>query len=277
MNALDFDYNWTLADPCVWQGVGLHGGQPNELKIFPHNQPGLFFLDQQTLIPLTADLVSQTHFCTTLKLSSVSIQTVEHVLAALLGLGISSAVLSLKGTEIPILDGSSAIFARDIMLAGRVALPQRRTIFSPSAGEWGDEQSWLRWQPAKQLMIHYQIDYQGPPPLKQTYIFNWSPENFLKEIAEARTFVYFQEVQKLQRAGLAQGGSRENALVIENAVPAGNWRWPDEPVRHKILDFLGDLALLGSFPKAQIWAYRTGHEAHVTMVKSWLGKTLSGS
>ncbi|MBT9546771.1 MAG: UDP-3-O-[3-hydroxymyristoyl] N-acetylglucosamine deacetylase [Candidatus Sericytochromatia bacterium] len=280
MKPHDFDYHWTLAHHIDWQGVGLHSGQRGRLSLLPHHQPGFFLKSQGQYFPLNPDAVSQTRYCTSLQLGTVTVQTVEHLLAALMGLGISAAQLELDGPEIPILDGSALLFAQAIQAAGIQPLPQERTFFRPEPGQWESKNTSLHWEPADQLEIEYGIDYTGPPALAQNYRFVWSPEAFMSDIAGARTFVYLNEVAQLQAAGLAQGGSRDNALVIENHVPAADWRWPDEPVRHKILDLIGDLALSGAFPLARIKAYRTGHEAHVTMVKSWHGnwhgKTSSG-
>ncbi len=276
MKSHDFDYHWTLARRIDWQGVGLHSGQRVRLTLLPHHQPGYFLLSQGHPFPLNAGSVSQTRYCTSLQLGTVTVQTVEHLLAALMGLGISAAQLELDGPEIPILDGSALLFAKEIQAAGIQSLPQKRTFFRPEPGQWEEQGASLDWEPADQLEIEYGIDYTGPPSLTQNFHFVWSPEAFMAEIAGARTFVYLNEVAQLQAAGLAQGGSRDNALVIEDHAPASDWRWPNEPVRHKILDLIGDMALSGDFPLVRIKAYRTGHEAHVTMVKSWHGKTSSG-
>lgn len=276
MKSHDFDYHWTLARRVDWQGVGLHSGQSAHLTLLPHDQPGFFLLSQGQRYPLKADAVSLTRYCTRLQWGPVAIQTVEHLLAALIGLGLSSALLEHQGPELPILDGSALPFALAIQAAGIQPLPQKRLFFRPEPGHWEHKGTSLQWEPADQLEIDYGINYFGPPALAQNVHFVWSPEAFMADIAGARTFVYFNEVAQLQAAGLAQGGSRDNALVIETQAPAADWRWPDEPVRHKVLDLLGDLALGGAFPLARIRAYRTGHEAHVTMVKSWHGKTFSG-
>lgn len=273
MNPPSFDYHWTLARDCHWQGIGLHSGQFAQLGLWPHSEPGFFLLHEGQLFPLTVDAVSQTQYCTRLHWGAAAIQTVEHVLAALVGLGFSAAKLTLTGPEIPILDGSATDFVQVLQAAGIQALPQRRRFFRPEPGQWQRAGAFLRWEPSDTLEIDYQIDYPGPPALHQSCHFVWSPHAFVTEIAAARTFVYLREVAPLRALGLAQGGSRDNALVIDQQVPGPEWRWPDEPARHKVLDLLGDLALLGAFPLARIQACRTGHEAHVTMVKSWLGKS----
>lgn len=276
MKPHDFDYHWTLARSCHWQGVGLHSGKRAELTLLPHDQPGFFLVREGQKYPLNAAAVSQTRYCTRLQLGPVAVQTVEHLLAALMGLGLSAVLLTLDGPEIPILDGSAQIFAADLHAAGIQPLQEKRHFFRPEPGQWQGPGATLRWEPAEQLEIQYGIDYTGPPALAQSHHFLWSPEAFLADIAGARTFVYLDEVAQLQAVGLAQGGSRDNALVIDHFAPAPDWRWPDEPARHKILDLLGDMALFGAFPLARITAFRTGHEAHVTMVKSWHGKTSCG-
>lgn len=277
MNSLSFSYNWTPKTPFSLSGIGLHSGQPCRVQVFPQCEPGLFFNHQGTLIPILASQIRSTHYCTTLQAGTFSAQTIEHLLAALWGSGISAARLELEGPECPILDGSAKPWQEALAQAGIQRLPSQRRFFRPSApGQLGDEQAWIRWEPADTLSLSYQIAYPGPPALSLQRAFAYSPEAFAHELAAARTFVYLQEVEALWQAGLALGGSSENALVIANQVPAPDWRFEDEPVRHKLLDLIGDLALLGAFPLVRIQAFRTGHRHHVTMVASWLGNEMHG-
>jgi UDP-3-O-[3-hydroxymyristoyl] N-acetylglucosamine deacetylase len=269
MLSADFERNWTLAQACELSGPGLHTGEHARLRLLPAEQPGFFFRHQNRLIPVRAEYIRSTHYCTTFATAQFSAQTIEHVLAALLGLGYSAVILELEGPEFPILDGSARDCVRALQAAGRRTLDSPRRFFRPSPGQLTEALFTLSWEPADQLSLHYTVDYAGPPSLRQSHAFIWSPEAFITELADARTFVYFQEIAALQTAGLARGGSRENALVISEQAPAADWRTRDEPVRHKLLDLIGDLALLGAFPLARIRAERAGHRAHVTMVASW--------
>lgn len=272
-----FCFDWTLKTPFHLEGIGLHSGQPARIQVLPHHEPGLFFKHQGSLIPILASHIASTHYCTTLQAGNLRAQTIEHLLAALWGSGISAACLQLEGPECPILDGSARPWQAALLQAGIQVLPSRRRFYRPTGpGQVGDAQSWIRWEPADWLELDYCIDYPGPPPLRLQRTFIYSPEGFAQELAAARTFVYRQAVETLWQSGLALGGSRENALVIEDQIPAPDWRFEDEPIRHKLLDLIGDLALLGAFPLARIQALRSGHRHHVTMVASWLKSNIDG-
>lgn len=268
-----FESDWTLSRSLSFQGLGLHTGQPTELTLHPVAEPGLYLKHSGQSLPISYQQVSQTRLCTALG----TLMTVEHVLAALYGLGISAAVLEVHGPEMPALDGSSQPFAEAILSAGIKALSSARKI-------QGLRQSW-RWrtadiqieaEPAAQLEVSYQIDFQRQQTrLLQSYDFSWSPENFARQIAPARTFSFENDITKLRSAGLIKGGSLENALVLtETGGSLNPLRFEDEPVRHKILDCLGDLALLGSHLRARIRIERGGHSAHVTMVKTLIEQAL---
>ncbi|PIQ23812.1 UDP-3-O-[3-hydroxymyristoyl] N-acetylglucosamine deacetylase [bacterium (Candidatus Blackallbacteria) CG17_big_fil_post_rev_8_21_14_2_50_48_46] len=267
----DFQFDWTLAAECEFSGLGLHSGQFSKLRVLPSQTPGIFVLSENKPQRISVSQVTSTQYCTCLAFPDFQIQTVEHLLAALWGAGISSALLVLEGSEVPILDGSAQPFLERFIQVGRKQLPSLRAVFQPKAGQWGHQEAWIRWQPAEKLSLHYTVDYAGPPALQQSYDFEFEPLAFQQKIAPARTFVYRREVEALWQAGLAQGGSQENALVIEEQISQPDWRFQNEPVRHKILDLLGDLVLAGEFPLARIEAFRTGHQAHVTMVKLWSG------
>ncbi len=267
----DYHFDYTLQNPVHFRGVGIHSGADVALTIHPRAQVGLVLLHQGQEYPLDADQVQQTHFCTTVG----PVQTIEHVLAALYGLGISGALLEVEGPELPILDGSSLPFVQALLQTGLQALPsQRQVLRIQQAWQWQDGPVQIQVQPAETLKIHYQIDYlRVGCHLQQGYDFHYSPQAFIEEIASARTFSFESDIQKMQAAGLIKGGSLDNALVLtEDGSSLNSLRFDKEPVRHKILDCLGDLALLGRSLQADIRILHGGHAAHVTMVKSLLAQ-----
>lgn len=267
----DFNFDYTLQNTVLFQGVGIHSGTEATLSIHPRAQAGLLLRHQGKDYPLDVSQVQQTHYCTAIG----PVQTLEHVLAALYGLGISAAVLEVNGPEMPILDGSSLPFVDAILQVGIQALPsERRFIRIQQAWQWQDGPIQIQVQPSERLEIHYQIDYlRSGCHLQQTYDFMYSPQAFIDQIAAARTFSFESDVPKMQAAGLIKGGSLDNALVLtDKGASLNSLRFEDEPVRHKILDCLGDLALLGASLQAQIQIQYGGHTAHVTMVKSLLAQ-----
>lgn len=269
----------TIAEKISCTGIGLHSGQPVEITLHPARiDSGITFLrslrGQSVRIPALADSVSATAYATTLGSGVATVSTVEHLLAALHGLGIDNVDVEVDGPEIPILDGSAASFVFLIRSAGvfEQAAPRRvvrvRRPVEVRAGE-----RWIRLEPGRGLRVHCEIDFAHPAIGRQRLDgFELTPERFEEEIASARTFGFVHEVDTLWRAGLARGASLENTIVLdENGVmnPDG-LRMPDEIVRHKVLDLIGDLALLGSRLQATVHVCRGGHALHQKVLATLL-------
>jgi UDP-3-O-[3-hydroxymyristoyl] N-acetylglucosamine deacetylase len=204
------------------------------------------------------------------------IKTVEHVLSALVGLGIDNAFVDLDAGEVPVMDGSAGPFVRLIRAAGIV--PQDRTqsflkITQPINVIDGDRR--ITIEPDTATRLTYSIHYAHPLIQHQTYMYEWSPSAFEHEIADARTFGFLREVQSLWSRGLGKGGSFENTVILsENSVLNGSGlRFHDEFVRHKILDLIGDLALLGVPFIGHLIAERAGHALHTKLVKKILNES----
>lgn len=242
----------TLAQPLSFEGIGLHQGQPVKVTIYPAaaNQ-GLRFvradLPGRPQIRAHYSRVVDTNRATTLGEGGVTLSTVEHLLAALRGLGVDNAMILVEGSELPIMDGSAAPFAKLLAEAGLRSLPWPRAyllIQRPVEFREGDQ--WMRVSPGEPR-ITYTIDFTHPLIRRQRYTVPLRSESFRCEIAPARTFGFLKEVQHLQTNGLALGGSLDNAVVLDDrgVLNPGGLRFPEECVRHKILDALGDLALLG--------------------------------
>jgi UDP-3-O-[3-hydroxymyristoyl] N-acetylglucosamine deacetylase len=218
---------------------------------------------------LAADLdcVSSTARCTTLAAGGVEVSTVEHLLAALSALAVTSVTVEVEGPEVPILDGSAAPFTRALRCAVR-RLPGERATLKLAAPVWLEHgaSSFLA-VPAADFRVVTAVDYPHPLIGRQVADVVVSPETFEHEIAPARTFGFEHELEELIARGLARGGSLDNALVFMNDGGATDRRFADEPARHKALDVIGDLALLGALPLAHVWAVRPSHRLNVEFAR----------
>lgn len=265
------DYHWTLAESLTFQGIGLHSGEMATVELHPTSRPGIWWGSTKAYGLLDVAQVSATSYCTTLSWGNNRLQTVEHLLSALYGCGLSAVEILVHGSEIPIGDGSALFWCQLFQQAGYHQLPLPRTRWQPSEPVHldGPEQSWIDVVPAPHLALSAQIHYDQPRLIAQEYHYRWSPDTYPLEIAPARTFGFSHQLPALQAAGLIRGASLANALLVNAEGYANPPRFEDELVRHKVLDLLGDLALLGSEPQVQITACRAGHALHVKMVE-WL-------
>ena len=269
----------TLASEFELSGIGLHSGEQTRVRVLPAAiGEGRYFvrvdLPGAPIIPATVEAVSQTALSTELTgITDAQIRTVEHLLAALAGMGVDNARIEVDGPEVPLLDGSALVWVEAIAHTGLVAQelvhpPAANRQLSPLANPvWvrhGD--AFVAALPAAETRFSYGIDFDEPAIGNQWY--SWSPEaeSFASAIAPARTFGLARQVDQLRQAGLIKGGSLENALVCDRS----GWlnpplRFANEPVRHKILDLVGDLSLLGTWPTAHYLAYKASHNLHIQL------------
>lgn len=272
-SALLSPYQHTLSSVIRQSGIGLHTGQMVEVKILPAPvDAGRYFVRTDVgtgavIIPAHIDALHQTVLSTELMTSGVAVRTVEHLLAALAGLGIDNARIEVNGPEIPLLDGSAQDWVAAILTAGWVTQPTLRERFvleSPVTVQRGD--AFVTAIPAEQLRLTYGIDFSNVAIGRQWHSI--VATEFVTEVAPARTFGFAEEVEKLRAGGLIKGGSLENALVCSGDQGWLNppLRYENEPVRHKLLDLMGDLSLLGVLPKAHIVAYKASHALHTQLV-----------
>jgi UDP-3-O-[3-hydroxymyristoyl] N-acetylglucosamine deacetylase len=259
----------TLARPLNFSGIGLHGGQPVAVTIHPAQaNQGLRFvradLPGRPQIRAHYSRITDTTRATTLGENGCTLSTVEHLLAALGGLGVDNALIQVEGPELPIMDGSAAPFTRFLMETGLRSLPWPRAhVLVQRPVELREGEQWIRVFPGEPR-ISYTIDFSHPLIRRQRYSVSMKPGSFSREIAAARTFGFLKEVEYLKAQGLALGGSLDNAVVLdEHAVlnPEG-LRFPEECVRHKILDAVGDLALLGMPLVGRLEVGRGSHTLH---------------
>lgn len=259
----------TLRVPAVFRGVGLHTGQAAVVTISPAAvESGITFLLADGIeVPALAEYVVDTSRATVLGREGVTVSTVEHLLSALTGLGVTNAVISVEGPEVPVLDGSALPFVRAIQEAG--LLPQGRPVreFRLPELHLAEGESRLSFLPGEGFSVEVTIDFR-PPIGWQRFVGTLPPDRYEREIAPARTFGYLDEVEALRARGLAIGGSLENAIVFDANGPLRPLRVADEPVRHKVLDLLGDLTLFGAALCGKVVAHKSGHRLHARAVRA---------
>jgi UDP-3-O-[3-hydroxymyristoyl] N-acetylglucosamine deacetylase len=257
------EYQTTLRDTFAFDGVGLHTGVHGRIEVRPAApDSGLQFVVGQTRIPALAENVVETARATVIGKDGITISTIEHLLAAIFGMGVTNAEIHVDGPEIPVADGSSKLFADAIARVGVAGQGEVRARFVPVAPEFvRDGDRAIIILPAAQFRIRFLADF-APPIGTQYFDSEMTPHVFASEIAAARTFGYLHEVEALLERGLARGGTLENALVFAADGPMQEMRWDNEPVRHKVLDLLGDFALLGAWPQCEIVAIKSGHKLH---------------
>ena len=260
-------------------GIGLHTGISTKVELHPVRAgSGITFvradLGGLRVPALQASTTSLDH-ATTVGKDDVSVGTVEHLLSAVMAFGITDLDILIDGPEVPIVDGSALPFVHLIDAAGvrglAVEIPVLR-IREPI--EMVDGEKSIRIVPSNRLILNYKIDFAHPAIGRQAFHFDYQRDNFLRKIAPARTYGFFRDVEKLRAAGLARGGSLENCIVLDDrGVMNGPLRFRDEFVRHKILDLLGDLALIGRPIIGEITASRAGHALHSRFVEKVLRVT----
>lgn len=262
-------YQKTLRNPVTCSGIGLHSGQTVTLTLLP-SKAGTGITFRRTDVPVHTgsiparyDRVSATTLGTTISNEyGVSVSTIEHLMAALCGSGIDNALIEVNGPEVPIMDGSSEPFVFLIDCAGTITLDvPRRYLQVLKPVKVKDGKSYATLEPAEQFTLDLKIEFDHAAIARQSYHFEVSDDSFKQSLARARTFGFAGEVDRLRKAGLARGGSLDNAIVIgeKGVLNEGGLRYTDEFVRHKALDCLGDIYLAGGYLKGKVSAYRPGH------------------
>lgn len=268
----------TVLNTVRCSGIGLHTGKPCNLTIraaSPDN--GIVFIrkDLAKTVRIRAhiDNVVDATLATTLGQDGVKVSTVEHLLATFAGLGIDNADIELDAPEVPIMDGSAAHFNALLKKAG-IQLQDRVKKFviikRPVTVSDGDRQATLL--PSNDFKISYTIDFKHPLISNQYYLIQISDGNFEREICRARTFGFLSDYEMLKVKGFARGGSLENAVVIDDqkVINEGGLRFSDEFVRHKILDSIGDLSLLGGQVIGHFIGYKSGHTLNHKLIHKLL-------
>ena len=259
----------SLRRPAHFVGVGLHGGQQVRASVLPAaSGAGIAFrrsdLGPAKPIPAHYGQVTDTRLCTRLgDPAGASVGTVEHLMAALAGAGIDDALVVVDGPEVPIMDGSAGAFLQGFVAAGIVERRgARRAIRILAPVEVEDGAKTARLEPAPTFSMEFRIAFADPAIGEQALALDLAGSRFAEELADCRTFGHLSEVEHLRRLGLARGGSLENAIVVDRGrvLNPGGLRRPDEFVRHKMLDAVGDLALAGAPILGRYVAARAGHD-----------------
>ena len=268
----------TLKSIVSATGVGLHTGQKVRMSLRPA-QPdtGIIFrridLPQPVDVPARADLVGETRLCSCLVSGSTKVYTIEHLMSALYGLGVDNAYVDLDGPEVPIMDGSAAPFVLLIQQAGieEQGAP-KRFLRVKKRIEAKDGDKWAALEPYDGFKLSFSIVYKHPVIEKSNteLTVDFATTSYLKEVARARTYGFMQDVEDLRNVGLALGGGLENAVVLDEhrVLNAEGLRFGDEFIRHKILDAIGDLYLLGRPFLAAFSAHKSGHALNNRLLRT---------
>jgi UDP-3-O-[3-hydroxymyristoyl] N-acetylglucosamine deacetylase len=263
----------TIARSIVFGGQGLHTGV--RTGVILHPAPinfGIVFasLSDETQIPVQLENVTDTGYNTTLASGTRSVRTVEHLMSALHGFGITNLLIK-TDDEIPALDGSAAEFCRQIEEAGvkdQDATVQPIRVTAPITVRSKRDES-ITIEPADHLIIDYTLDYPAPIGIQKVHFEMNCPEDYVKEIAPARTFGFVRDFAQMNQMGLAMGGRLDNAIIVDDQkIVNTKLRFPEEFARHKVLDLIGDLYLLGRPLEGHITALKTGHSDNLAMVKA---------
>ncbi len=268
----------TIAKTCTVTGIGLHSGKKVKLTLHPAPENfGIQFrrtdIKNSKLIKADAKTVGATENATSLGAGAEAIHTVEHLLAVLYGLGINNVLCELYGPEVPIMDGSGASFIfllKEIGVANLNKSKKFLIVLEPVKVAVGDR--WAQIEPANKLIIDSTIVFPHPRIKTQQKIFEFTCENFIEDIGRARTFGFYKDVDALKRKGLIRGASLDNAVVLDDfqIVNHDGLRYTDEFVRHKILDTLGDISLLGYEIAGKVTTYKSGHNIHNLLCRKLL-------
>ena len=268
----------TVKEEINFRSVGLHSGRKVGMTIKPAEaDAGIVFVRKDVTSDnrIAADIqnVTDTTLATTLGVNGTRVHTVEHLLSAFRGLGIDNAVVEVDTFEVPIMDGSSQPFISTLKKVGLMTLRKpRRYLKVKKTVSVSEGESMAMLEPSPDFRITYKIDFPHPAVGTQSFHMVFTPEAYEKEISSARTFGFLRDVEYLQAKGLALGGSLQNAVVLddERVINKEGLRSPDEFVKHKILDAVGDLYLIGMPILGHFTAYKSGHRLNTQLLKALL-------
>ena len=266
------DRQQTIRKQVSMDGIGLHSGEPVRLTLSPAAADTgiLFRAADGTFIPANVDHVVDSNSATTVGAFGVRVRTIEHLMAAVAGLGIDNLLVEVDANEVPAADGSAKPFVELLNAAGRTRLlAPRKPVVITEPIRVGDEKRWLELLPADGFRISYTLDSNHPAIGLQVGSFAVNEQVFIEELAPARTYGFLKDVAARRQAGLARGGSLDNAVVIgKRTVLNDSLRFADEFVRHKALDLVGDLFLLGGPMVGHVVGRNAGHALNYELVSA---------
>jgi UDP-3-O-[3-hydroxymyristoyl] N-acetylglucosamine deacetylase len=266
----------TLDHSIRCSGIGLHSGRKIELILHPADvDTGIMFVRSDLGVEIKGhvDSVVDTRLCTTIGNGEATISTVEHIMSALAGLGIDNARIEVNGAEVPVMDGSASPFIFLIQCAGIAEQNKaKKVIRILKRVSIEEEDKSCALYPASGFRVSYLLDYPHPLLSNCKVDFDFSRQGYAREVSRARTFGFIHEVEALQKAGLALGGSMDNAVVLDKygVLNEGGLRYSDECARHKVLDTVGDLFLAGLPIVGAFEGVRSGHAMNCQIVQALL-------
>ena len=268
----------TVSEPIVFKGIGLHTGKKSTLTLHPADADfGICF--KRTDIPSVGNIVkaswlniANSELCTRLMNSEgVSVLTVEHLMAGLAGCGINNALVEINGPEVPILDGSAVTFVKEILKTGiKLQKSSLKAVRILKTVKHKKDTAWAKFEPSDYPRMSFSIEFSEEVIGAQSKTLDMSNGSFVRELCDSRTFCRHSEVEAMRSKGLALGGSYDNAVVVDgkDVLSPGGLRHSDEPVRHKMLDALGDIALAGYPILGHYIGHRAGHGITHGLLKS---------
>ena len=273
----------TLKKEISTTGVGLHNGEKVTMTLRPAAaDAGILFrridLPESPEIKVKASAVRDTRMCSALECNGARVATVEHLMSALAGLGVDNVIIDLNASEVPIMDGSSVPFIYLLQSAGIVELPvAKQFIRIKKMIQVVHEDKWVRFEPYHGFKIDFTIDFPHPvfEHTGKNVKIDFADNTYIKEISRARTFGFMHEVEYLRANGLARGGSLDNAIVLDEyrILNKGGLRYEDEFAKHKVLDAIGDLYMLGHPLLGAFTAYKSGHALNNELICALLEDT----
>lgn len=262
----------TIKKAITFKGIGLHSGEPVSLKLSPEKKnTGIIFYKKNKKIKASWKNAEVSQLCTKIKNKNITISTIEHLMSTFSSLGITNLKIEISGSEIPILDGSAKIFLNEILKVGTLEQDaNQKFIKIKKKVLYKDKEKFICIKPIKEkkLIIDFTIDYNDQFIRKQKLVYTHSPDNF-REIYLARTFCLQKDLEKIFSLGLGKGGSLDNAIIVseKKILNQGGLRYPNEFVKHKILDCIGDLYLAENQIWGKIETYGGGHELNLLLLR----------
>ncbi|ACO04441.1 MAG TPA: UDP-3-O-[3-hydroxymyristoyl] N-acetylglucosamine deacetylase [Persephonella sp.] len=267
----------TIKKEISIKGIGLHSGEPVTIKLIPaESYDGINFIRDNVLIPARVEYANSFEFSTSLNKDGQTVRTVEHLMAALYFTGIDNIFISIDSEELPILDGSSIMFIERIKDAGIISLKEEKiyaVINDEITVSEGDK--FIKGRPYNGFVATYQASYKNRIIGNRKYRYDSTVKDDFLNVAKARTYCFLEEIEFLREKGLAKGGSLDNAVVFKGDTvlnPEG-LRFEDEPVKHKVLDLIGDLYLLGMPLIGEIYSFKGGHRLNASFVREMIGSS----
>tara|TARA_X000000950_G_scaffold11129_1_gene12115 strand:- start:25865 stop:26707 length:843 start_codon:yes stop_codon:yes gene_type:complete len=262
----------TIKKAITFKGIGLHSGEPVSLKLSPEKKnTGIIFYKKNKKIKASWKNAEVSQLCTKIKNKNITISTIEHLMSTFSSLGITNLKIKISGSEIPILDGSAKIFLDEILKVGTLEQDaNQKFIKIKKKVLYKDKEKFICIKPIKEkkLIIDFTIDYNDQFIRKQKLVYTHSPDNF-RDIYLARTFCLQNDLEKIFSLGLGKGGSLDNAIIVseKKILNQGGLRYPNEFVKHKILDCIGDLYLAENQIWGKVETYGGGHELNLLLLR----------